>query len=56
MGIMNNGIWHSLTDSKNNSEVTASWGDKFYMQRIGYQDTRHSMISKYQDKEIILHE
>jgi len=56
MGIMNKGIWYSLTDSKNNPEVTASWGNKFYMQQIGYQDTRHSMISNYQDGEIFFYE
>lgn len=56
IGIIDKGIWYSLTDSKNNFEETASWGDKLYMKQIGYQDTRHSMISNYQNKEIILHE
>lgn len=55
IGIIERGIWYSLTDSKNNSEETASWGNKLYLKQIGYQDTRHSMISKYEDNEIILH-
>lgn len=53
MGIIDKGIWYSLTDSKNNSAETASWGNKSYLDQIGYQDTRHSTISYYQDKEII---
>ena len=56
MGIIDKGIWYSLTDSKNNSEETASWGNKVYLKQLGYQDTRHSMISNYQDKEIFIHE
>lgn len=56
MGIIDKGIWFSLTDSKNNSKETASWGDKLYMKQIGYQDTRNSRISNYQDKEIFFHE
>jgi len=53
MGIIDKGIWYSLTDSKNNSAETASWGNKSYLDQIGYQDTRHSTISYYQDKEIV---
>ena len=56
IGIIDKGIWYSLTDSKNNSEETASWGNKVYLKQLGYQDTRHSMISNYQDKEIFIHE
>lgn len=56
MGIIDKGIWFSLTDSRNNSEETASWGDKLYMKQIGYQDTRNSSISNYQDKEVTYHE
>ncbi len=56
MGIMDRGIWYSLTDSKNNSQETASWGNKLYMKEIGYQDTRHSIITNYQDSEIIFHD
>jgi len=56
MGFIDKGIWYSLTDSKNNSEESASYGDKLYMKNIGYHDTRHSMISNYQDGEIFFHE
>jgi hypothetical protein len=52
-GIIDKGIWYSLTDSKNNSADTASWGDKSYLEQILYQDTRRSTISFYQDKEIV---
>jgi len=53
MGIIDKGIWYSLTDSKNNSAETASWGNRSYLNHIGYQDTRHSTITNYQDKEIV---
>ena len=53
MGIIDKGIWYSLTDSKNNSAETASWGNRSYLDQIGYQDTRHSTILNYQDKEIV---
>ena len=53
MGIIDKGIWYSLTDSKNNSAETASWGNMSYLDQIGYQDTRHSTILNYQDKEIV---
>lgn len=53
MGIIDKGIWYSLTDSKNNSAETASWGNRSYLNHIGYQDTRHSTITNYQDKEVV---
>ena len=53
MGIIDKGIWYSLTDSKNNSAETASWGSRSYLDQIGYLDTRHSTISNYQDQEIV---
>ena len=51
-GLLDAGIWFSLTDSKNNSKETASWGDKLYLERIGYQDTRYSVITDYQGDEV----
>ena len=50
VGIIDKGIWYSLTDVKNNPEETASWGDTSYLKQIGYHETRYSVISDYKEK------
>jgi len=55
IAFLDSGIWYSLTDSKKNSKETGSYGDPLYLNDIGYQETRHSVISEYKDTEVIMH-
>ena len=55
IAILDKGIWHSLTDSKQFSKDTGSYGDPVYLREIGYQETRYSTISNYKEGEVIFH-
>jgi len=56
IALLDEGIWYSLTDSKKYSEETGSYGDTSYLNQIGYQETRYSVISNYKETEIIFDE
>lgn len=55
IAMLDKGIWHSLTGSKKHLKDTGSYGDPLYLKEIGYQETRYSMISNYEEKEVILY-
>lgn len=47
IGVLDRGFWYPMNDWKTNKETAASWGDKNYLQSIGYQPTRNSRIEEY---------
>jgi hypothetical protein len=55
IAMLDKGIWYSLTDSKKHSIDTGSYGDPLYLTKIGYQETRYSMISNYKEMEVNLY-
>jgi len=55
IAMLDKGIWYSLTDSKKHSIDTGSYGDPLYLTKIGYQETRYSMISNYKEIEVNLY-
>ena len=54
IAMLDKGIWYSLTDSKKYSKDSGSYGYPLYLFKIGYQETRYSMISDNKEMEVTL--
>jgi hypothetical protein len=51
-GILDNGIFNSPDAAYGTKNITGSWTDKNFLQKIGYQETRNSKIVLAEDFEV----